>query len=508
MKSPSLALRKFDASLASHDALILPIFKEHLKKNAVTFSPALQKVLGAERLSVLADFARRRGFKANKKQTLYFPSESGRLILLMGLGGKKKFELDVLRQASARALKIMEHFRVAKYGLVLAGDFNKTTPAQLVETAALGTLLGSYEFDKYKTPPKDKFSASLTEIIIERLNKTVQRALVEAEMTAEVVNETRDLQNDNADDVNPQSFALAAKKAAQKYRLKMTVLEEAALKKQGLNLLRAVGRASKWPPRLVILEYHGDKSRKKNVTALVGKGVTFDTGGVNLKPSEGGMLSEMHMDMSGAATVLGVLKLASLLKLKVNLVGAMPVAENALGGNAIKPGSVVRAANGKTVEIANTDAEGRLILADALAYLTKEFTPARVIDLATLTGSIISALSFYYAGLVANSDKLSRGLLEAGRVTAEKLWPLPLDDDYRKSMRGTKSDLTNVSKKGGDAIKAAAFLENFTDKTPWAHIDIAGTAMPPDARGYNPAGGTGFGVRLLIEYLRNEPTFK
>ncbi len=506
MKTPSIVLRKLESTLKEHDALVLPLFKEQIKKKSITFNPALKKVLGADQLSVLSGFANRRGFKANFGQVLYFPGSSGRLLLLLGLGEKKKFEPDLLAQAAARILKILERMRVAKYALLLVDSFGKISPAQLVEAASLGTLLGAYEFDKYKSKAKNKFSTSLVELVLARVNKTLQNTLEESNKTAEIVNETRDLQNDNADQVNPLTFAALAKKEAQKYGLKINVLSGSSLKKNNLNLLQAVGRASKWPPQLVVLEYFGDKKNKKNVTALVGKGVTFDTGGVNLKPSDG-MLDEMHLDMSGAATVLGALKLASTLKIKTNLVGVMPLAENALGGNAIKPGSVVYAANGKSVEIANTDAEGRLILADALAFVTKNFQPARVIDLATLTGSIIAALSFYYAGLVANNKKLSDGLLAAGSATSEKLWPLPLDDDYRKSMKGKKSDLINVSKRGGDAIKAAAFLENFIGKTPWAHIDIAGTAMPPVSRGYNPAGGTGFGVRLLIEYLRNNPTF-
>ncbi len=503
MKAPKISLRKLDESVHDRDALILFCFKGEVGK----FIPVVKKAVGKDIAEKLTDFAAARGFKGGAGQSLYYPTKDKHITLLVGLGSRKSFKIDIVRRATAHSLKLIEKLRISKAVAVLAGRYTSAIKeSDLVGAAAEGYLLGAYEFDKYKTKLKDKFSASDVELAIERVNKGAELALTEAEHVAEIVNSTRDMQNDNADDVNPETFVNQAEIAAKEDKLKMTVIGGDQLKTKGLRLIHAVGRASKWKPQLIMLEYYGDKSRKNNLTALVGKGVTFDTGGVNLKPADS-MIEQMHLDMSGAATVLHAIKLASRLKLKTNILAVMPVAENAIGGNAIKPGSVVKAYNGKSVEIANTDAEGRLILADALAYVADKYKPTRIIDIATLTGSIIAALSFFYAGLITNNEKISKGLLDASEVTSEKIWRMPLDNDFRQTMRGTKSDLTNISKGGGDSTKAAAFLENFTAKIPWAHLDIAGTSMLPKPSGYQPQGGTGFGVRLLVEYLRKNPRF-
>ena len=270
------------------------------------------------------------------------------------------------------------------------------------------------------------------------------------------------------------------------------------MKKLGMSLILAVNSGSAYPAKFAILQH---KAKSKKTIVLVGKGITFDSGGIQLKPEAG--LDEMKFDMSGGAVVLGTLRAASMLKLPVNVIGLMPLTDNMPSGSCYKPGDVYKSMNGKTVEIMHTDAEGRLILADALAY-AKRFKPDAVIDLATLTGACVVALGNEYAGLFSKDDKLAKMLIESGKKTYERLWQMPMPDEYKEDMKSNVADIKNISttRREAGAITASLFLQEFASY-PWAHLDIAGTANISKDKPYKPKGGTGYGVRLLVDFLEN-----
>lgn len=311
----------------------------------------------------------------------------------------------------------------------------------------------------------------------------------------------RDLVNGNADDITPQYLGAVARGLEKTCKhVKTTVLNKKQIEKEKMGLLLAVNRGSFREPAFIIVVYKGNPKSKEK-TVLVGKGITFDTGGLDLKPPAG--MFTMKSDMAGAAVVLGSIQAASSLGLKVNITGVIASTENSIGSHSYKPGDVYSGFAGKTVEIMDTDAEGRLILADALAYAVDRLKPSRIIDLATLTGAVEVALGDEVSGLMCNNDALADLLVHAGSITGEKVWRLPLYEDYREALKSDIADIKSTGGRGGGCIKAALFLQEFVNKTPWAHLDIAGTAFVNDARRYHPKYATGIGVRLLISFLEN-----
>ena len=286
----------------------------------------------------------------------------------------------------------------------------------------------------------------------------------------------------------------------QNKKVKIKVLGEKEMKKLGMNALLTVNKGSSNPPKLIIIEY---KNGKGPFTAILGKGITFDTGGINIKPT--GYIEDMKMDMGGAAAVLGTMKAIAEMNVKKNVLGVIPICENMINGSATRPGDIVTAYNGKTIEVKNTDAEGRLILADALAYTEDKYKPKTMIDLATLTGSVIIGLGYYVSGMVTNNDELGRKLEESGNASYDRVWKLPFFEEYQDDMDGDITDLKNLSGKAdpraGGAITAAVFLSKFVEKSSWAHIDIAGTAYLKEPRTYHQKYATGAGVRILTYYL-------
>jgi leucyl aminopeptidase len=301
-----------------------------------------------------------------------------------------------------------------------------------------------------------------------------------------------------SNDKKPPVLAEMMKKEAEKANLKVTLLDEKQLKQQKFGALLAVARGSESPPRLLILEYRVPRAKK--TIAFVGKGVTFDSGGINIKPSAG--MDEMKTDMAGAAAVAAALIAVSRMKPKVNVVGVMPLVENMPSGSATRPGDVVKSLSGKTVEIGNTDAEGRLILIDALAYTIKKYKPNTIIDLATLTGACVVALGDKIAGVFSPNHELAKAIVVAGNETGERCWEMPMPEDYKELLKSDIADINNMSSsRYGGAITAALFLADFTGDARWAHIDIAGPSYSKKPDAYGSAGGTGFGVRLLCEVL-------
>jgi leucyl aminopeptidase len=423
--------------------------------------------------------------------------EGAATLIYCGLGETAKISAQTLRSAAAvgiqRAAEI-KRARVAMLEPVLSDQVDGGAMA-VVE----GALLGSYAFDTYKS--EKTFRVTSCEFVSESLTPREVTAIA---ALCDCVAYARDLVNENAGEVHPLRLAQEARALAASKTMRCTVIDEKGIAKLGLGLLKAVGQGAPYPPRLIIMEYRG-ALRSTRTVAVVGKGVTFDSGGQNLKPT--GSIETMRCDMAGAATVLGLMKAAAALKLDANILGVIPAAYNAVDGTAYFPGDIYRSFAGTTVEITSTDAEGRLILADAIAYVQKKYRPTELIDFATLTGAVITALGTTMAGLFANDDDLAQKLFDAGEATGERVWRLPVRDEHRESMKGDLADLRNTSKwkKGcAGSITGAAFIQEFIKDIPWAHLDIAGTAFNEgEARGETPKFGTGFGVRLMVEYLRD-----
>lgn len=422
-------------------------------------------------------------------------------ILLVGLGTQKGFDSGRLRSAAGSAIQTLRSARVTSFATAL---HHSSVDGDAIAAVCDGTLLGSYRFERYKTKnTDDRFTFDDMTLLLAKGAK-VAEARATSDRSRQLyggVSLARDLVSHPGNIATTAYLADAARKLADRHNLTCRVLEMSELEQLGMNALVAVGKGSVEPPRLIVLEYHGAGDRSRPV-ALVGKGITFDSGGISLKPGAG--MEEMKTDMAGAAAVLGTLEAAASLGLKVNIVGVIPTAENMPDGNAYKPGDILTSLSGQTIEITNTDAEGRLILCDALHYARTTCKPAVMIDLATLTGACVVALGHEASGMMGNDRKLIDGLKRAGERCGERLWELPLWDEYGETMKSDIADLRNAGSRDGGSITAGWFLKQFVGSTRWAHLDIAGTAWSDKARPCSPKGASGVGVRLLIEYLRNQ----
>ncbi|NGX43548.1 MAG: Cytosol aminopeptidase [Chlamydiae bacterium] len=442
-------------------------------------------------------------FKGKEGEVLiiYVDGQKESRIALVGLGEKKKISLEKLRRAYSKLAKSCLSKKVRDVNLLFP-EISNLEEQQTSLGIAEGMLLSNYVFDKLK---KDSIKEEPTVL----LRKAVligagKKALAAAKNAADIclgVYFARDLVNSNADDVTPQTLGQHARSLAKKFKnVKATVFDKKRIVKEKMGLLLAVNRGSVRDPAFIILEYKGDP-KSKDHTVVVGKGITYDTGGLNLKPT--GSMETMKCDMSGAAVALGTIYAAATVKLKKNVTAVIPSTENSISAMSYKPGDVYTSYTGKTVEIGNTDAEGRLVLADALAYANKKLKPTRIIDFATLTGAVIISLGEETTGLMSNDEKLENAIKKAGEATFERVWSLPLFEEYKKQLKSDIADIKNVGQRGAGAITAALFLQEFVGKTPWAHLDIAGTAYLSSARRYHPKNGTGVGVRLMIEFLHN-----
>ncbi|MCO5066202.1 MAG: leucyl aminopeptidase [Rhizobiaceae bacterium] len=374
-------------------------------------------------------------------------------------------------------------------------------PAQAAAIGA-GILLRSYRFDKYKTKRDDEEqepTPALRVTIACAEPTAAKRAFTALANVVEGVCLARDLVNEPANTLGPIEFAAAAK-ALESIGLSVEVLTEREMKKLGMGALLGVGQGSSRPSRVVVMKWNGGKPRNKPV-AFIGKGVVFDTGGNSMKTASG--MEDMKGDMGGAAAVVGAMRAIAGRKAKANVVGIIGVVENMVDGNAQRPGDIVKSMSGQTIEVMNTDAEGRLVLADVLWYCQQRFQPKLMIDLATLTGAIMVSLGQFHAGLFCNDDELSQQLVAAGLSTHERLWRMPMGEDYDKLINSKNADMKNVGGRYGGAVSAAQFLQRFVKDTPWAHLDIAGTAMAAPPSEINQSWGTGFGVRLLDRFVQD-----
>jgi len=376
-----------------------------------------------------------------------------------------------------------------------------STGLEIGEALAEGAILALYKFDKYFTEKKNK-DPKIDQLTIvgatPENEKETRRTLAKTKIVCEAVYVARNLENAPGNEIYPETLASAARKSAEEYGYTATVWDKKRIEQEGFGGLLGVNAGSQKPPRFIILEHNANR-RDLDTIVLVGKGVTFDSGGISIKPSSG--MAEMKMDMSGAAAVIGTMEAAARLKIPVHLVGLIPATENMPGGSAIKPGDIIVHYGGKTSEVDNTDAEGRLILADALAYAGK-YKPKAVIDLATLTGACVVALGSHATGMMGNDDELMSKLKSAGEHTHERVWQLPLFEEYEKQIKSDVADVKNVGGRWAGAITAALFLKKFVGEYKWVHLDIAGTAILEEDLPYVLKGGSGVGVRLLIEFLQ------
>lgn len=440
-------------------------------------------------------------FSGKPDSLLPLHANNGRLVLLVGLGKREKFDTDGVRRFSGRAAASARELGV----LSLAIGPPCGAVAEGAQAIVEGAMLGLYRFGKYKSPEPDEKKKELSRLLVCCPQDKERRAVEEAVRTGLVVSEAenfaRDIVNTPAKDATPVNIAEIAKEEAKRWGFKCRVLRSEEMADLGMGALLGVSLGSAQPPRMVVLEHSKGKGAP---VALIGKGITFDSGGLNVKtPSK--YMETMKDDKAGAVAVLATFICAARLKLPVNLVGIMALTENMPGGGATKPGDVLKAYNGKTIEVLNTDAEGRLVLADALAYVTKKYKPQAAIDLATLTGACIVALGTFASGLLGNDQELMDAIVKAGEKTHERVWQLPLWEEYGELLKSDVADVKNVvSNDGGIAgtITGAAFLANFVEpNVKWAHLDIAGTAFNDKESGYLGRGATGVGVRLLIQLL-------
>ncbi len=427
---------------------------------------------------------------------------AARRVLVVGLGQREGFTLEGVRQAAAAAIKRARELKARHVATIVHGAGIAGLPAAAAAQATVeGALLTLYTYDAARQKadkPHEIESLTLVEHDGSKLDE-IERGLATAVALNAGVSLARDLVNMPPNVATPKKLAAVATQIAEDHNMDLTVGGRKWAAKHGMGAFLAVAQGAGFPPKFIVLEHNADRQDLDTIV-LVGKGITFDTGGISIKPSE--RMGAMKSDMGGAAAVLGAMKTIGLLNLPLHVVGIAPCTENMPDALAYRPADVITASNGKTIEIISTDAEGRLVLADGLVYAQK-YRPQAVIDLATLTGSCVVALGLGMgAGLFSSDDALRDQLLAASQSTQERLWPLPLWDDYFQAIKSDVADMKNSGGRMGGVATSAIFLKQFTDYA-WAHLDIAGMALAERERGYVPAGGTGFGVRLLVEFLQN-----
>jgi len=457
----------------------------------------------------LAKAAEAAQYKGRKKSTVEVlaPPRLGHVnrVILLGTGkGTELKENDWVLLGGSAAAAISARKTKSASLIAEAPDTGGTKPDQIAALLTFGAALRQYEFRKYltKTPKTDEEASEpdgLQKLVVHCADPDKARAAyARYEAVADGTVTARDLINEPANALGPVEFADRVKEL-EKLGLEIEILDENELAKLKMGALLAVAQGSVRPARVAVLQWHGAKSKRAKPVLFVGKGVVFDTGGISIKPAAG--MEDMKGDMGGAAAVVGVMQALAERKANANVVGIIGLVENMPSGTATRPGDIVRAHSGQTVEVLNTDAEGRLVLVDLISYVQERFKPRLIIDLATLTGAIMVALGKEYAGLFANDDKLASDLLEASSATGEKLWLMPLDKAYDKMLESKNADIKNIGGRWAGSCTAAAFIKYFVKDTPWAHIDLAGTAMDAPRSEINPSWGGGWGVRLLDRFI-------
>lgn len=425
-----------------------------------------------------------------------FSKLPARKILFAGLGNKNEFNTEKSRIISGKIIQYAKEFKIKELS-IFTFNFSK----DIIESFVEGIILSSYSFEKFKTSKNNTIDK--VSILIEGNTKEYQKKINEISVICQSVNLGREISNLPPNECSPQYLAKIALDLKNQ-GIKSKIISFDVMKDMGLNGIVSVGGGSINSPKLIVLNYEGTKKEEKPIL-LVGKAVTFDSGGISIKPSD--KMEEMKFDKCGGVNVIAIMKSLSSLKIKHNVIGIIPTVENMPSNSSYRPSDIIKMYNGKSVEVINTDAEGRLILADALSFGIKQYKPKLIIDMATLTGACIIALGNNIAGIIGNDEKLIKKILDISKVTDEKMWQLPLLEDHHEQIKSKNADIKNIGGRAAGAITAAAFLSNFVENTPWAHLDIAGTAWNQEgslSKSYNPPGATGFGIRTIIKFIMDE----
>jgi leucyl aminopeptidase len=460
----------------------------------------IDKLLGG----AVRDLLQSKEFEGKASEILLYHTHGkvpAKRLLLVGLGKKKDLTLDAVRQAMGHAVKRVRQAKAGSFTVTVPAVTPKGhSPVEVAQAMTEGAILGGYQFTAYRSDNgAGKDVGRMTLLAqqkgqVRQLAEGVRRGLATAEAAVFV----RDLCNHPSNVMTPTRIANEAKAIAKDEGLTLKILEQKDMEQLGMGALLGVARGSNEPPKFIILEYNGAKKKDERPVVFVGKTITFDTGGISLKPAEN--MEHMKADMTGGAEVLASIRAAARLKLPLRLISILPVAENMPGGRAMKPGDIVKTLSGKTVEVQNTDAEGRLILADALAY-AQRYHPAALVDIATLTGACVVALGQFAIGMFGTDQRLKEQVRKSGLKAGERVWEMPLWDEYFEQLRSDVADMRNIGGRGGGMITAALFLSKFAGDGPWVHIDIASTDWSERERAYLPKGPTGIGTRLLLQYL-------
>ncbi|WP_392562340.1 leucyl aminopeptidase [Orbus sturtevantii] len=474
------------------DCLVLPIYQGKIQLDVVQEFEQLSN-------NLISNLLKKGDFSGKVGETLILfnvPNIATSKVLLVGIGDRKNNVINSVSKISQSVANQLSTLN-SKQLSVLMPDLAKTHVYTFVRRFVEEVIYHCYRFDQYQSTKAD--SIKTEKIVLSITDKTLvtqaELGLTHGSVIAKGVATTRTLANQPSNICNAQYLANSAKQLSKQFSsIKASYYDEKALAKLGMNTYLAVGQGSQNESIMTVMEYHGAKDKTSQPIVLVGKGLTFDSGGISIKPSAG--MDEMKYDMCGAATVYGVMQIVAELNLPLNVIGVMAGCENMPGTGAYRPGDILTTLSGQTVEVINTDAEGRLVLCDVLTFVER-FKPAAVIDIATLTGACIVALGHHYTGIMGNNDKLIEQLVAASNQADDKAWPLPLDDDFQQQIKSTCADLVNSAGRDGGTITAGCFLSRFTKNYHWAHLDIAGTAWVSGAK----KGATGRPVAMLVEYL-------
>ena len=511
-----ISVKTGEMSTPAADLLAIPVFRPapkpagkassanpRLPTEAAQFDRALGGVI--QRALATGDFHGR----PEERLLLYVPGPSaksaGVRVLLVGVGDPNELGLDGVRRLAGGAASEARERKLGRL-TILAPRARGLRADDCAAALAEGAVLGAYRYDRFKSnspgrAPKPKAPATTLLFRSAEGLPGLRRRAKEAAWGAESQNLARDLSNAPGNELPPAGLSREARRVARETGLTCRIIRGAELERGGFSALLAVGSGSANPPQLIVLEHRGAPAKRKSAPlCLVGKGITFDSGGISLKPSGG--MEEMKHDMSGAAAVIGALRTAALLKIPAHVVGIIAAAENMPSGTAYRPGDVIQSRAGKTIEVTNTDAEGRVVLADALDYAVKQFAPEAMIDLATLTGAAMVAFGPWATAAMGNDDKLVEEIQRAGEAVSERMCPMPLLPEHRREMRSTIADLKNSGGREGGVSTAGAFLQAFVGDTPWAHLDIAGTGWTNRRTPYHRHGATGVGVRMLVAWMQ------
>ena len=473
---------------AAADLLIVPGFEDQLSR--------LDRWSGATAGEVARALASKE-FSGKPYEMFYAPITAGgyraKRLVLVGAGPSSGLTIDRVRRISSAAALAAKQRRIATLTLLAEPPIDTV---DMVQAAVEGLTLAEFDGAQYKTMDYEPFTFEHVAIVLPGATDATRAAAERGRILGESCNVARGLANEPANHLRPAAFAERIGNVARESGLDVEILDETELARLGMGLLLGVGQGSDQPPRLVRLRYHAGNAAAQPVLGLVGKGITFDTGGISIKPADG--MERMKDDMAGGAAVLGAMRAIAAIGAPISVVGVIPIAENMPSGRALRPGDVLQSACGKTVEVLNTDAEGRLILGDALWYAQQQGA-THLVDIATLTGAITVALGKFASGLFGTPDSWVEHVRAVAEKAGDRCWPMPLFDEYKDQLRSEIADMVNTGGRQGGAITAALFLKEFTGGLPWAHIDVAGTAWLEDARPYLPKGASGIGVRTLAE---------